>query len=424
MVHDLPSSLRSLVECARSLFFTVSQVYQALSHYITYTNDRQLSSVLKKVTNPAYTYMMQLNGALDRFDAICKRTPPPPSICRALVETSRDTAAMFGKAVAMMSLQLNILASKDDDRYMRSLVLIFYGAIVEISHAWQSMVPHIEAIKPHLSDHRRPSVAKPHSVPNPSPELVPATAPPSFSPFNALQHGVRIARSRPTQSLGRARTTRRHAGSFSSKDVEIGKSLPSYDLPMPSPGVLNGALTTLRAGQRHPALPFSASTSSLVSSSMSSNVPLSSSLPGFTARNGEHSRQASQTSLGPSAAPWSPIVATRRPALDIPPSRTLVDKDALDAMEIAVEAAPAVWEMLKGIVDNLSEGADDIRNTLLKARSTTERLRSNISTMRCGDPGADRKGLREDAHVFVKVIHYPFLAATPLDSPCLFTILE
>lgn len=399
MINNLSSSLRSLVECARSLFFAVSQVYQALSHYITYTNDRQLSSVLKKVTDPAYTYMMQLNGALDRFDAICKKTTPPPSLCRALVESSRDTAAMFGKAIAMMSLQLNILASKDDDRYMRSLVLIFYGAMAEISTAWQSMVPHIEAIKPHLSDRRRHHVVRPQPIPIPSPELPPSSAPPSYSPFNAPPpHGIPIARSRPTQSLGRARTTRRHAGSFSSKDVEIGKSLPSYDLPVPFGAVVNTPMTTLRAGQRHPALPLSASTSSLTPSLMSSSMPWTSLL------SGQHSRQASQTSLTTSAAPSPPHVPARRPTLDIPPSRTLVDNDALDAMEVAVEAAPAVWEMLKEIVDNLSEGAEEFRNTLLKAKSTTERLRTNINAMRCGDPGADRKGLREDAHVFVKIV--------------------
>lgn len=399
MINNLSSSLRSLVECARSLFFAVSQVYQALSHYITYTNDRQLSSVLKKVTDPAYTYMMQLNGALDRFDAICKKTTPPPSLCRALVESSRDTAAMFGKAIAMMSLQLNILASKDDDRYMRSLVLIFYGAMAEISTAWQSMVPHIEAIKPHLSDRRRHHVVRPQPIPNPSPELPPSSAPPSYSPFNAPPpHGIPIARSRPTQSLGRARTTRRHAGSFSSKDVEIGKSLPSYDLPVPFGAVVNTPMTTLRAGQRHPALPLSASTSSLTPSLMSSSMPWTSLL------SGQHSRQASQTSLTISAAPSPPHVPARRPTLDIPPSRTLVDNDALDAMEVAVEAAPAVWEMLKEMVDNLSEGAEEFRNTLLKAKSTTERLRTNINAMRCGDPGADRKGLREDAHVFVKIV--------------------
>ncbi|KAG2157611.1 RAM signaling pathway protein-domain-containing protein [Suillus bovinus] len=407
MINNLSSSLRSLVECARSLFFAVSQVHQALSHYITYTNDRQLSSVLKKVTDPAYTYMMQLNGALDRFDAICKKATPPPSLCRALVESSRDTAAMFGKAIAMMSLQLNILASKDDDRYMRSLVLIFYGAMAEISTAWQSMVPHIEAIKPHLSDRRR-HLVKPQPVPNSSPEL-PSSAPPSYSPFNAPLHGVPIARSRPTQSLGRARTTRRHAGSFSSKDVEIGKSLPSYDLTVPFGAVVNYPTTTLRAGQRHPALPLSASTSSLTPSLVNSSMS-------WTSLSGQHSRQASQTSLTPSAAPSSPPVPARRPTLDIPPSRTLVDKDALDAMEVAVEAAPAVWEMLKEIVDSLSEGAEEFRNTLLKAKSTTERLRTNINAMRCGDPGADRKGLREDAHVFVKVM-IP-LIALPWSHSC------
>ncbi|KIJ63249.1 hypothetical protein HYDPIDRAFT_29512 [Hydnomerulius pinastri MD-312] len=418
--NNLPTSLRSLVECARSLFFAVSQVYQALSHYITYTINQQLSSVLRKVTDPAYTYMMQLNGALERFDAMGKKTTPPPSLCRALVESSRDTAAVFGKAIAMLALQLKILASKDDDRYMRSLVLILFGAVAEISHAWQTLVPHIDAIKPHLVDHRRITAIKSHvgsAAGLPSPDLPPASAPAVYSPFAGFQHKLPIARSRPTQpnALGRARTTRRHAGSFSSKDVEIGKSLPSYDLPLP-PGAFssNTPSATLRAGQRYPAMPLSASTSSLAPSLMAgagANVPLSASLPShptLAARNGNHSRQASQASLTTSSgSSSSPQIPARRPTLEIPQSRTLVDKDALDSMEAAVDSAPAVWEMMKEIVTSLSETpgtSQDIENSLIKAGAITERLRANIIATRVGDPASDRKALREDAHVFVKTV--------------------
>ncbi|KAF9228722.1 hypothetical protein BS17DRAFT_690668 [Gyrodon lividus] len=415
--NNIPASLRSLVECARSLFFAVSQVYQALSHYITYTINQKLSSVLRKVTDPAYTYMVQLNGALERFDAMAKRTTPPSSLCRALVESSRDTAAVFGKAIAMLSLQLKILASKDDDRYMRSLVLIFYGAVAEISHTWQSMAPHIEAITPHLVDHRRIAAIKSHGGPataSLSPDLPPASAPAGYSPFAGFQHNIPIARSRPAPNvLGRARTTRRHAGSFSSKDVEIGKSLPSYDLP-PPPVTLSSSTpsTTLRAGQRHPAMSLSASTSSLAPSLMaggtSANVSLSMSLPSHSAlaaRN--HSRQTSQASLMTFCSSSSPQVPIRRPTLDIPQSRTLVDKDALDSMEAAVDSAPAVWEMMKEIAGSLSETpgtSQDIHDSIDKAKDITERLRASIVSTRAGDPTADRKALREDAHVFVKTV--------------------
>ncbi|KAH7927088.1 hypothetical protein BV22DRAFT_1103919 [Leucogyrophana mollusca] len=419
--NNLPPSLRTLVECARSIFFAVAQVHQALSHYITHTLDEQLSSVLKKVTDPAYTYMMQLNGALERFDAMGKVMTPPAPVCRALVESSRDSVAVFGKAIGVLALQLKILASKDDDRYMRSLVLVFYGAIAEISCAWQAMAPHIEGVKPHLGDHRRRPKAHAPSNSLPSPELPPATAPPSFSPFNALQHNTPIVRSRPTQpnAFGRARTARRHAGSFSSKDVEIGRSLPSYDLPPRTIGATTPS-TTLRAGLRHPALPLSASTSSLAPSLMTSTSfgafspqhggPLSASTSGqlmFSTRKNDHSRQASQTSLTTSSSSSSPLTPNRRPTLDIPPSRTLVDNHALRAMGVAVEAAPAVWEMMKEIMEDVSEakGADtDIQETLQNVKATTERLRTNIHATRCGDPAADRKALRDDAHVFVKAV--------------------
>ncbi|KAI6117554.1 RAM signaling pathway protein-domain-containing protein, partial [Pisolithus croceorrhizus] len=409
---NLPTSLLSLVECARSLFFAVSQVYQALSHYILHTLDVQLSSVLRKVTDPAYTYMMQLNAALERFDAMGKKTIPPASLCTSLVESCRDTAAVFGKAMAMLTLQLKILASKDDDRYMRSLILTFYGAVAEISHAWQTMAPHIEAVKPHLIDHRKIPAMKGHlgaTTGLPTSDVPPASAPALYMPSS-----IPIARSRPAQSksLGRTRTTRRHAGSFSSKDVEIGKSLASYDMPPPPVALSSSAPpVTLRNGQRRPAMPLSASTPSIppLPTAVSSTFASSSPSLGLLGRNGDtrHSRQGSQVSLVSSSSTCLTHVPPKRPTLDIPQSRTLVDEDALDAMERAVDAAPAVWEMMKEFVTSVSEPpatSQDLDDALARAKIVTERLRTNLHATRCGDPASDRKALREDAHVFVKIV--------------------
>lgn len=420
IANNLPPPLRSLVECARSLYFSVSQVYQALSHYISYTINQKLSSVLRKVTDPAYAYMTQLNGALEQFDAVAKNMTPPPQLCRSLVEKSRDSAAVFGKAIAMLSLQLKILASRDDDRYMRSLVLIFYGAAAEISHAWRGMIPHMEAIKPYLSDPRRIAACKTkgHTVTLPASNIDPSPLPANVgsSQLSGFQHNIPIARVRPTPAtLGRARTTRRHAGSFSSKDVEIGKSLPSYDMPMP-PALPNGVSpTTWRARQKCPAAPLSASTSSIVflstaagtthgaPPSMSASVPHR---PTWAARGGHHSRQVSQASLTVSPSSVSPLVTLRQPTLEIPTSRTLVDNDALDSMDAAVDSAPAIWDLMQEMVETMSEApglSGDFRDSINKARNVTERLRANIAAVRVGDPTADRRALRDNAHLFVKV---------------------
>ena len=435
IANNLSLPLRSMVECARSLYFSVSQVYQALSHYIAYTINQKLSSVLRKVTDPAYTYMMQLNGALERFDTVAKKTTPPPLLCRALVENSRDTAAVFGKAIAMLSLQLKILSSKDDDRFMRSLVLIFYGAAAEISHAWRSMIPHIEAVKPHLSDPRRiaSSKTKGHTMVPPALNIDSSlsSANVGLSQISAFSRNFPMARSRPTPTtLGRVRTTRRHAGSFSSKDVEIGKSLPPYDLPL-LPALPNGASSTIRhAGQKGPPAPLSASTSSLVPSSTGTThgvpPPMSASLPPrptWTARNGHHSRQVSQASLTASSSSSSPQVPMHRPILEIPLSRTLVDNDALNSMETAVNSAPTIWELMQEMVETMSETpglSGDFRDSIDRAKVITEHLRANIVTVRARDPSADRRALRDNAHLFVKVSqHYSCLYSGSTFSPWL-----
>lgn len=387
----IPPALLSMIDAARSILFAVCQVYQTLQHYTVYAIDERLPSVLRKVLDPASQYMMQLINALDRFDSMSRRTLPSPAVCRSVIECCKDTVVAFGKAVNVLALQLKVLATHDDVRYLRQMLLVLYGATAEISHAWRAMAPHIDAVRPLLQEHRKPPKAHPaqpiaRSPVNPESASRSHAAPPPF--INGNNPSTRSTHAgTPGAPAGRTRTARRHAGSFSSKDVEIGKKLPSYDIPQ---------TPTVRAGLRQAAF-GSPSISSHSQSGSSSARPF---------MNGDHSRQGSQTSLKPSSSGQSsPSIQHRAPTLIQPSSRTLVDQEALDAMRVAVEAAPAVWSMMDEIlVDNQD------METLAKAKVLTYRLSANLSA-----PAADRKALTDDARSFVKVRVFLTICL-----PCLF----
>jgi hypothetical protein len=315
--------------------------------------------------------------------------------------------AVFGKAVGVLALQLKVLATHDDVRYLRQMLLVLYGATAEISHAWQAMTPHIAVVKPLLREHRKPPVVKSHPAQSPpnrqltAPSLngsepvststsTSTTTQLGYSPIGSMPRS-HILQPPSASGVGRTRTARLHAGSFSSKDVEIGKKLPSCEELPQTP--------LLRPGLRQTAM----IPSPTIGSSVHAN-----SLSGHRFLNGGHSRQGSQTSLK-AATPFS----TKPPILEVPPnSKTLVDKEALDAMRVAVEAAPAVWEMMDEILSEVNETQDakiDVRDNLAKAKVVTDRLRANIRAVQQGHPTADRKALREDAHVFVKVTSHLFV---------------
>ncbi|KAJ7491287.1 RAM signaling pathway protein-domain-containing protein [Mycena latifolia] len=423
----LPKSLLSLIDSARSILFAMCQVYQSLEHYTIHAPDDRLKSVLRKVLDPASADMMQLINALDRFDALSRKMLPPHTVCRGVVESCRETVASFGKAVGVLALQLKVISGADDVRYLRSMLLMLYGATAEVAVAWQGMVPQIETIRPLLHPKAFP-------IPSPllgSPDYVPGSAsahgnqflgsseqspPPVFRPHSATGAGV-----------GRTRTARRHAGSFSFKDVEIGKKLPSYDdVPLMSGGVVAGVAThtpTLRASKRHLPAPFNGA---IMVSAPSPAVNGANGFPPATSAGagGEgssrgphqqsHSRQGSQASLqassssaslsGGASVSSSPSLPSKTSFLDLPSSsKTQVDKEALQAIQTAVEVAPTVWDMME---QTLGEALDaDVRESLDRARAVTRRLTEITRTMQeAGDLTVDRKSLREDSNLFLKTV--------------------
>jgi len=257
------------------------------------------------------------------------------------------------------------------------------------------MVPYLETVEPLLRDHRPPPITKarpggqafPHP---PSLNIIPSPVFP-FSPIPPRPVVFPPDSPGPTE---RTHIARRHAGSFSSKDVEIGRFMASSDgSKTMHKGVVSRSTAETpipRVARRHPGiLPLQSGLS-----------PLTTPRKGLQS-NDAHSRQGSLSSLE-SSVTHSPLTAGRL-AVDVTTTlHSLVDNEAINAMSKAVEAAPAVWAMMDSILADLPENREDIKETLVKAQNVTQQLKTDISLLQDGT-NVERKSLRNDAYLFVKV---------------------
>ncbi|KAG6886022.1 hypothetical protein C0993_005206 [Termitomyces sp. T159_Od127] len=401
-LSDLPVStalsqpLLCLIECARSILFAMGQVLQMLEYLAGHAIDDRISSVLRKVFDPATTSVTQLIDSLERFDAISRVSMPSPMVCRGVVESCRNTVAVFGKAVGVLALQLQVVAC-DNLRYSRWILLELYGATAELASAWETIIPHIEAIRHILHSKMSVSQQPPlflHSFEGD----VDSTSPASLA-LSSSDAFLGTLRTQP----GVPRTARRHAGSFSSKDVEIGKTLPSYDdVPGLFGGVVSGTARTTptpRAPKRQATLAITSYVSpSPTSSALSSVTPsFDGSIIGDSSRI--HSRQSSQASIQTSVS-LSPLVTTKAHSIDLQ-----VDKGALHAVQTAVSIAPSVWGMIATLFDGDLNRKPLVYDVLKKARVVTARLAKTLEArqMHNFDVDFDRKDFREDARGFLKV---------------------
>lgn len=370
--------------------------------------DDRISSVLRKVLDPAGADMMQLINSLDRFDTMSRKMLPSPTICRGVVESCKDTVAVFGKAVGVLALQLKVILTGDDIRYSRWILLELYAATAEVSCAWQTMLPQIDSIKPLLR--AKIFVAQSPLVLGAGSEGY-STSPSTTPAPDSVSLRPGVLGTPASANVGKIRTARRHAGSFSYKDVEIGKKLPSYDdVPGMFGGVVSGVATqtpTLRTPKRQTTVPITTVSSPSPASTpvVSASTSTSTSLFSESLR-GNHSRQGSQASLQTSASS-SPSLPSKTTFLELPSnSKSQVDKEALQAVQAAVEVAPTVWDMMEDMLGDVLNTKASVRETLETARAVTARLDDVVRAMYNADGVADTRLLREDAHLFLKVYSY------------------
>jgi hypothetical protein len=388
--NSLPQPLRALSLSSRGLLFALGQLYQTLDQYSHQDGNEHLSTI-RKVLEPANVTMLHLIRSLDRFDDVSQKSTPSPAVCRALVESCRDTVTVFRKAAGLLVMQMGCLLS-EDVRYVRWLILELYAASAELSHGWQCMVAQLESLKPFLSNNflKPPSFGSVTIIDNVANSL---------NAGDYLAPSIRLRTAEVTQA-GRTRTARRHAGSFSTKDVQMGKELPSYDiLPSMAGGLASDSQTpTLRTPKRQVTLPVVTSTPN---SSASSFTPSFTAPPysGSFSDSFYHHRGHSQGSIADRITLPSPAFVYNSHSV----AKSHGQKDVLRAIQRTVDLAPMVWDQIEEVLGDLATSNQDIHESIEQARSVTKRLSDDVAIMSEGYSDADERLLRENAHLFVKV---------------------
>ena len=384
----IPRALLKFVDAIRGILFALSQLHSALRQYLVIAVSDRVASVFSRVMEPAGTYMNNLINALDRFDSMSRRSTPPVKAIRDVLNTTKESIAVFAKVVAVLRLQLPALKA-GDVRYTRTLLLMIYGSIAEIGCSWRAMGPLMVDIHPLLteSSHAMAKVLGNQTMVatgsltgrtpiSPIPERSESGTPSSVArstASNTAGHSFQSADESPVQAglNGRSGRSRRQGGSFSTQDVERGMLMTSprgphgdgngegsngYIRHRPSESaqiVLEQTEESEGEGEEETLMPlheapFVRSGATVVNMpvtppELSQNPQPIAMMPNGsqTSRNGHKpSSSAGSLSIGLHAVPRKLSVDVRPPT---PASATLFDEDLLDVVETATDIAFTVW---------------------------------------------------------------------------------
>ncbi|EIW66273.1 hypothetical protein TREMEDRAFT_65543 [Tremella mesenterica DSM 1558] len=227
----IPPVLLTFVDAIRGILFALSQVHSALRQYLLFAVNDRVAGMFSRVMEPASGYMTNLINALDRFDSHSRRGTPSVNVIRSVIDSAKESVALFSKIVSVLKLQVSDLR-ENDVRYTRTLLLMLYGSMAEVAKSWTAMVPLIRDIRPLLftsisAINKLPTVYK----------IPPATSlgGTPISPIIERREGntspslLRSTGSSGAPSLEKvpSNRSRRQGGSFSTQDVERGMLMAS-----------------------------------------------------------------------------------------------------------------------------------------------------------------------------------------------------
>ncbi|GAA5912070.1 hypothetical protein JCM5296_001358 [Sporobolomyces johnsonii] len=216
IAKTVPVALLQFADAIRGILFSLSQIYSALRQFVVFASQDRLPATVARLMGSADQATNSLINALDRFDSLSRRGTPPQDIIRDIFTTCRDNVSTFGKLVAALQPQLKALTGSADVRYTRTLLLMLYGSMGEIANSWSAVAP----LFTNADDPASAMLVLQPPTPSPTLEMSMASA--------STGAGARVQRTRST--------TRRHAGSFSVEDVQLGAVLPPADIP-PVPAI-------------------------------------------------------------------------------------------------------------------------------------------------------------------------------------------
>ncbi|GAA5947614.1 hypothetical protein JCM3765_001003 [Sporobolomyces pararoseus] len=227
----VPDALLQFAEAIRGILFSLSQIYSALRQFVVFASQDRLPATIARLMGSADQGTNSLINALDRFDSQSRRGCPPRDVVRQVFTTCRDNVSTFGQLVGALQPQLKLLTSTADIRYTRTLLLMLYGSMGEIANSWSVVVPLFPPLDQDPTPQSSTTVVLQPPTPSPTLERSVSTASNGSNGGGGGGGGGGGARLTRKRSV-----TRRHAGSFSVEDVQIGAVLPPAEIP-PVPAI-------------------------------------------------------------------------------------------------------------------------------------------------------------------------------------------
>ncbi|KDE06790.1 hypothetical protein MVLG_02986 [Microbotryum lychnidis-dioicae p1A1 Lamole] len=207
----VPANLLKFADAIRGLLFALSQIYSALRQFVVFASQDRFPAPIARLMSAADESMTNLINALDRFDSLSRRAAPSSEIVRDIFTSCLDNVATFHELVQTLGPHLGALIGTADVRYTRTLLLMLYGSTGEIATSWAAIAPMLSGMASIVDD------------PSLSTLMFSTSHKPSHSTNSSGSTRLLVPES---TSLSRTRSkSRRHAGSFSVEDVQLGAEL-------------------------------------------------------------------------------------------------------------------------------------------------------------------------------------------------------
>ncbi|KAJ1032985.1 hypothetical protein NDA16_000264 [Ustilago loliicola] len=239
----VPVPVLKFVDGTRGVLFALSQIHAAIGQFMTPVIDERISSQFHRLLDISNGSVTNLINALDRFDSLSRRGTPDASVIRGVLVTCKDSVITFRKLISVLQLQLRALQSSSDVRYARTLLLMLYGSMAEVSNSWTEMAPLVEEVQPYLTqteqDVGSPASSDIATAANASTEKstpstrvgslaqksISTTSNGSASTLPSIAEASTPVRAGSRPYLARGPSRRRHAGSFSAQDLAQGAAM-------------------------------------------------------------------------------------------------------------------------------------------------------------------------------------------------------
>lgn len=136
-----PKSPDSIVEGAKGVLYSLHQVHQHISALILVVKDgTSKRSSLERVYHNATTHLERLDQELHDFETASGHNTDEKRRSKSNVRYACNTCIVAYKQVGNLLLcNVSQLVADGDQRYLRTLVLLLYGSLIEARNACQSL---------------------------------------------------------------------------------------------------------------------------------------------------------------------------------------------------------------------------------------------------------------------------------------------